>query len=63
MVTKESEAGVRGMRICRHCGVRIELIECADGHDRWMHKVQRYTPPIPPSIYVECDLPRLVAEP
>ncbi|WP_170064367.1 hypothetical protein [Mycobacterium aquaticum] len=51
------------MRICKHCGVRIELIECADGHDRWMHKVQRYSPPIPPSLYLECDLPRTVAEP
>lgn len=51
------------MRICKHCGVRVELIECADGHDRWMHRVDCFGPPLPSTIYRECNLPRTVAEP
>lgn len=48
------------MRICKHCKVRIELIQCADGVDRWMHKVDGiYTP----TIYEECKLHRVVATP
>lgn len=51
------------MRICKHCRVRIELIDCADGYDRWMHKVGNDIPGAPPTTYLECKLPRMVAEP
>lgn len=48
------------MRLCKHCNVRVELIECADGVDRWMHKITGIACPV---IYLECHLPRTVAEP
>lgn len=47
------------MRICRHCLVRVEKIECADGHDRWMHK----TTGVVDTIYLQCKLPPKTAQP
>jgi hypothetical protein len=52
------------MRICRHCQVRVELIDCADGHERWMHKVANNVPGMAAhTLYLECKLPPKVADP
>lgn len=49
-------------RVCRHCGVDIEMIDCADGRLRWMHRVDSGAPGIPSAIYLDCK-PTTVAEP
>lgn len=51
------------MRLCQNCKVRIEEIECADGHDRWMHKVVSDVHGMSPTMYLECKMPVLVATP
>lgn len=52
------------MRICKHCHVRVELIDCADGQDRWMHKVANNVAGMAPyTLYLECKLPLKTAEP
>jgi hypothetical protein len=45
---------------CRYCAVPIELIDSADGTDRWMHKGQ--LPDGRSTIYLDCKS-RTVAQP
>lgn len=49
------------MRLCKHCKVRVELVERVDGEDVWMHKVNNNSLG-PPTMYLECTS-TTVAEP
>lgn len=52
------------MRICKNCNVRIAVVETAGQGDIWMHKVATDAPGLAPhTLYLECKLPRPVAEP
>lgn len=52
------------MRICKHCQVRVELIETAGAGDVWMHIVTNNVPGMAPrTAYRECKLPPKFADP
>lgn len=46
--------------LCRHCGVQVRLVECADGYDRWMHFMDMDGTTF---SYLECRFPHAVAYP
>jgi hypothetical protein len=48
------------MRLCKHCRVRIELIETTGGQV-WMHVEQSGVPGMPRSLYQACRLPPPIA--